>query len=202
MSFSTYTEWPPTVEDLKGFLKIQDSDNVDDLVVMEYAVRAADFVESYCQRRFNKETRTYIIDGPGGNKIRLPDWPIGTITSIKYNDAAPRDWSGDAISSDLYMVPYSGAPDERQDHILIISGDWYQGPQCYQVVADTGYANPPADLYQACIEVAAFLYNASRHGRLGVSSQSTDGGTTGYDLETTIPRQTRELLARYRNLEV
>ena len=101
--------WPPSSADIKAYLNI-DGDNTDRDILITLARSAARArVEEYCGRKFLSETRTYYLDGTGTDTLRIPDWPISSVTSVVWNGDAPRDWTVDAIDSDYY----------QQEHVFI-----------------------------------------------------------------------------------
>ena len=194
---ATTSDIAPDTDDLKEALEV--SGDEDDALIVNCANRAGTHVETYCDRRFNSAERTYILDGAYSNRLYLPDWPITVLTSIHGpNYDAPRVYTTE-VSSDYYRIGRSGMGSEAQDHIVYLLGPWGQGTEIYQVVATVGYATIPSDLYQATIEVAMHYYNTMKHKRLGLTSQSMEGGTVGHEMERALPKQTRDVLNRYRS---
>jgi len=205
----------PTLADLKEYLQISDSS--DDTFLTNATNRAGEYIEDYCGRRFASSARTYVLNGEGNERLYLPDWPITGITSI-YGSCPhyPRHFTStggsvqttELVDSDYYFIANIGGIDEAKDHILNIAsgspyatsmGIWDLGQQNYEVVATTGYATIPANLYQASIEVAAIIYKGGKHGELGKTTMSFDGGSSGYELEKGMPKGTLDVLNRYRN---
>jgi len=213
---ATSSDIAPTTADLKEFLQIPSADTGDDAFLGNCSNRAGDYVETYCQRRFDSSSRTYVVNGTGTGRMFLPDWPITTVTSI-YGPCShfPRHFSAtggsvvatELVDSDYYIIGNIGGPNESKNHIIAIAsgsavsgilGIWDYGVQNYQVVATTGYAALPADLYNAALEVAAYFYHQGKSGRLGTLSKTVNGGSLSYEFEHGIPLHTKHILERYK----
>ena len=206
---ATSSDIAPTTANLKEFLQIPSADTDDDTFLENCANRAGDFIENYCQRRFNSSERTYIVSGSGSVNLYLPDWPITAVTSIHGPCTEfPRAYSTE-VDSDYYVIANVGYPDERKDSIIKIGAGganstavWSFGNANYQVIATTGYSSLPSDLAEAAIELASHLYNLGKHARLGLSAKSVDGGNLSYELERGIPYTVRAVLNRYKRWAV
>ena len=183
---ATESDIAPDTDDLKEFLQIPTTDEGDDTFLENCANRAGDYVEQYCGRRFTSSARTYILDGHGQAKLYLPDWPITAITSI-YGPCydMPRHFGATVTSSELvdsnyYLIGGSGGPDEGKDHILNLLSAWDAGQQNFEVIATTGYASLPSDLYYAALKMAVLMYSEGKHKRTGLTASSTPEGSITY----------------------
>lgn len=197
--------WPVKVVDIKDYLGI-DHDNVEADTMLDMARTSAQKrIESYCGRRFLTATRTYYLDGNSTDLLLLPDYPITSITSVVNNIQAPRDWTVTALSSDYYQIynDHSTMHDEGKHSVQRIDGGvWSAGKNNWRVIAVTGYAatSIPEDLHWAGVELAAHIYLRADRKSVGLTSRSEQGGSSGYDLERSMPVVIKEMLDPYKHL--
>ena len=210
------TEWPPTIEDIRNRLNIED-DSADKLLPL-FAEFGKTFVERYTKRLFNSEERTYVLDGTAKRRLYLPDWPITDVTSV-YGPCfdSPRHFvtDGESVSSDElvdgdnYRIGGNPRDSETLDHLLLIGtgsnflpGIWTHGESLFEVIADTGYTEIPNDLYMATLDAIFEYYQMGKQGRVGLTSKATDAGNLGYEVTRNLDLHTKTILDRYRTLQV
>lgn len=70
--------------------------------------------------------------------------------------------------------------------------------QCVTMIYTAGYAAPPFDLAQACIELVALRYRERNH--TGLTSQHLGGETTAYWMRAAMTPSIAEAVGRYRNV--
>lgn len=197
------TEWPPTLADIKAYLKIDDDNAIRDALIQLASDASKSRVERYCQRQFETATRTYYENGNRTVLLPLPDYPIGDITSISINSDVPRVWTA-AIDSDFYQVINNGSNEGEDKYAIhrIDGGVWDMGIGNIKVIADTGYTEGsiPDDLYFAAVELTAHIYMRAENKRIGLVTRSEQGGSVGYDMErAAIPLAIKDMLDPFRS---
>jgi hypothetical protein len=120
------------------------------------------------------ESATYVhyLEGPGGYSLRLPVWPVSSVTSI-YDDSGRAYASADLVSSGDYDV--------IGDFGLVIAKStgnhtaWGTGGRAIKATYVAGFATVPADVKHACGLQVAHIW---RHrDSIGDSSVSKAGGS-------------------------
>ena len=200
---STAGSWPPSLADVHTYLDLQTATIEQDALIDLCRSRAKARVEQYCQREFASASRTFVLNGNGTPLLPIPQYPITTITSVKYDISAPRSWDT-TIDSDLYQVLNGQADmnDESKHSIELIDGSrWYEARSNYQVVATVGYSTIPDDLYWGCMEMIAHLFLRASNKDIGLSNRSEQGGSVGYDLEKgDMPLRVRSFINPFRSI--
>ena len=135
---------------------------------------------------------TLILDGPGGIDLRLPVYPVQSITSI-YDSADRLYGSEDLIPSADYTV-------YGDEGIVTLDADgstggWSKIKRGIKVTAVLGWATIPDSIVHACGMQVAHCYNARDHiGRTNISQGG--GSITVRDLGL-LP-EVRQALAAHR----
>lgn len=146
-----------SLSDVKETLGITSS-TYDNLLIRKIN-QATDMIERYCGgRRFAETTYTEEgYDGSGIQSIILKQRPITSFTSLEVRNGIENTDSWDAIDSELYFVDNPSATID-----LLFTARRY--PKHYRVTYDAGYTTIPADLQEACVTLAAHLYENSATG--------------------------------------
>lgn len=135
---------------------------------------------------------TLVLDGPGGIDLRLPVYPVQSITSI-YDSADRLYGSEDLIPSADYTV-------YGDEGIVTLDADgstggWSKIKRGIKVTAVLGWATIPDSIVHACGMQVAHWYNARDHiGRTNISQGG--GSITARDLGL-LP-EVRQALAAHR----
>lgn len=117
-----------------------------------------------------------VLDGNGLDRIVLPQYPIVSVTTLRI------DTMEIEARSSLFSCGY--VPDKASGIILLAGYLFTKGLRNIELAYNAGYSTVPANLEQAVIEQAAWLYKESNVGSalLGVSSkQLPDGSLTFMD---------------------
>jgi len=139
------------------------------------------------------------------NQLKLKRYPVAQITSIK--EAYDYDFdSKDALTANIdYRLINSGA----KGIICRLYGTWSMFPDSVQVIYRGGYAAAgatpgtgetalPADLREAAIEQASFIYK--RRNDIGLTAQSFDGGSIDKFSAMKLLPMAKDILDSYRRL--
>ena len=212
---SDFNEWPPSVQDVKNFLSIKDSDVDGQLLMISEFGKA--FVERWTKRLFASEERVYVETGNGTVRMYLPDWPITAVGSV-YGPCfdIPRHFVTDGnsvsadelVDSDDYRIGGNPRDGESIDHLQLIgvsasglsSSNWGLGQ--FEITATTGYTEIPNDLYMATIAAIAEYWQMFKQGKLGVTSKATDASSMGYEVTRNLDLHTSSILNRYKRVMV
>lgn len=109
-----------------------------------------------------------VIIGDGSSVLWLPPYVAGSITVIT---------AGSGFTTPTYIEQPDGS-------LLAIdaytSGGWLRGLP-YTVSADFGFGSPPADIVQACLEIAARIWKAPDAAYSDVVGVEGSGGELKYN---------------------
>lgn len=145
------------LEDLKIYLNIGADDTTSDYLLTSLIAPAIKFVESYCQRSFVIREFTDRFTGTFCDFHVLNHYPANSILEISIDGVKTNDYS-------------------LEDDIVYLSEKDFCG-KCI-VKYEVGYTadNIPADLKQACIELACFWYK--KKDTLDLASKNLSQQTT------------------------
>lgn len=99
---------PITLDDIKNDLKVDIDLVEDDYLIRGFVKAARRWVEKIGALALITQTLNYTLDAwPEGDTIKLPRWPVQSVSSIKYYDTAS---SENTLSSAAYFVDTIGQP--------------------------------------------------------------------------------------------
>lgn len=148
-----------TAEDVQKFLGLPVTVDAELLGVLAEAASA--FVLAYCEvEDFTAKQYTLNLHGHDGKSITPPKYPITAIASLTIDDRAiPACVNG---SDSGYVF---------DKHSIYLRGYRFtEGFLNVRIELTAGYAQLPADVKQACVELVAEKYK--RKDRLGISSKT------------------------------
>jgi hypothetical protein len=119
------------------------------------AVSAA--MQSHANRRFPSQSYAVTLDGPGGGRLSLPNYPITAVGALQV----------DGVAIPAAVTPTSVGYAFSETQIGLRGMLFCRGFQNVALGYTAGFATIPADLSRACCEgiaavVAAFQYNDPR----------------------------------------
>jgi len=131
------------------------------------------------------------LDGSGYAEQLLPQYPVISVTSLVLD--------GLAIPAALGPGQAGYVLDPAAGVLALVGGVFNRGRHNLAVAYRAGFASPPADLMQACVEqtAARFQESGAGQGRLGVSARSLADGSVSYAVAPLLP-QVAAVLDRYR----
>ncbi len=173
-----------TLDNLKGYLGI--TSTTDDVLLGRMIESASDFVESVTDRTFALTSYNTVLDGIGGTRLLLPNYPIVSVSSLTIDGrsipaAASSQGSGYLFNS----------------FKLTLCGGQYafcRGQSNVVVAYQAGYATIPADIEQATIEMISLRYK--ERDRIGMISKSIGGETVAYS-QKDMPASASTVLKKY-----
>lgn len=184
-----------TVTELKRYLGI-DGDNVaDDALLSDMVQRAQAVIESRTGRTFEAATDTtrhHGADCIDGYRLWL-DGDLVSVTSIVNGDGA-------AVATDQVMTQ---PRNRRPAHALVLAStagvQWDADSGDIAVTGRWAYSlTPPADIVQATVRLAAWLYR--QKDNVGADAPMLAGDTM--ILPSRLPADVTELLQPYRQVHV
>lgn len=133
-----------------------------------------------------------ILDGNGCPDLLLPQYPVLELERLLLDGREIPEATGAGQAGWLL---------DRAAGLLSLSqGVFGRGRRNLAVSYRAGFAEPPADLAQACLEQAAtrFQESGAGQGRLGVSARTLADGSVSYQAQALLP-QVAAVLERYRS---
>jgi hypothetical protein len=151
-----------TLEDLRGYLDIDVT--TDDYLLQEALESAESYIDDQTNRHFEAATDTRYYDASARDRwdrrlLNLFNDELLTITTLTNGDAD----STAIAAANYWLVPRNEGPPYHGILLKTNIDDYWQWDTDYWVsVAGTwGYsATPPADIKQATLTLAAYLYRA------------------------------------------
>jgi hypothetical protein len=148
---------------------------------------ASAFIDSYCDRDFALHTgATEIRNGTGTKRIMLFNTPIASVASVSVNGQALKASTG---PSDPLGYVYD------KDLVYLRDGCFTKGAQNVVIVYTGGFATPPADIKQACIELV--LYKWAKRDRQDKKMETLQGQNVMFESRD-MPEGVKTVLNQYR----
>ena len=162
--------------------------NDDNLLLARLITAASGFIETYIGYRVASQTYAEVRDGHGGNRLAFGKPPLTAVASVKVD--------GVAIPA---AATVAAAGYRFKATLLWLNGYSFNlGTGNVEVACTRGWAETPADLEQACIELVALRYK--ERDRIGQVSKSLgDGQTVSFWLKD-MPDSVRTVLNAYRKV--
>lgn len=158
-----------TVADVKELLGIPDSDTSKDNLIKRKINQATEMIERYTGRRFKETTYTEEeYDATNTDQLILRQRPVTAVSGFGARDTSLNDSDWSDIDSDLF---FSSLPNNSGviDANFGLTGHWNR----YRITYTAGYSTIPADLAEACAQLAAFLVD---NGTSGTNVKSKQEG--------------------------
>ena len=175
-----------TLAAVKAYLGI-DHDNDNDL--LETLVGAeSKIIESWLGRKYGTISYTDIFSGSGGTEHLFRNYPVTAVTSLTIDGKTIDE--AETIQDTGYMV---------YDNRLLLFGHVFSwGKNNCRAEYNAG-EDVPADVGQACIELAAIRYK--NRDRIGLKSKGLAGETITYDRKA-IPDEIKVMLQPHRKVMI
>jgi len=154
---------------------------------------ASQMIEKYTKRIIKEQTFTEIYDGRRDNRLILGQWPVTSITEIRFDTESLFVDAETLVDSDDYRLS------TNQQELIYRPGKWPIGYQNIKVVYDAGFATVPADIQSACLFLVDFLEGVRTNRNIGRKTKGKAGETT--TLIEGIPETIATMLDSYRRIE-
>lgn len=204
-----------TVVNLRAYLARETTASTDGRLAtdgwMEPMInRISSAIESYCDRRLIAPAAalTYTLDGQPGSVIRLPDYPIVSVTSVTLSASGTTIPARASLTDTGYVLTDEG---RRLGHIYLDGYTMDAGLAANAVVAICGYSSTAAaltttyarehraaldQLDNACLQWASLIFNAPVPSAESVATESLTFAVS----ERRVPSRVEGLLAPFRRL--
>jgi hypothetical protein len=154
-----------TKENVKGLLGI--SVTTHDTLITQLIASISGFVEKVCNRKFGADDFEEYFDG-GGKDLMVKNYPINTLTSVKYNSGTPNT----PIWTDVEASYYVGFLKEGIVHCLL---NFPRGYRNIQVKYNGGFDEIPAELDGLASELVAEKF--TKRKAIGKNKESMGGAS-------------------------
>jgi hypothetical protein len=137
-----------TLSNLKEYLDIEADDTEFDSLLSRLIEASSRQIEAYCRRAFDIQSYSETYDGNASDILFLKQAPIVSVASLSVDDQA--------VAGEDFKV--------YDDYVRLLSRLFTPGTLNVSVVYTAGFydaqaESPPADIENACIQLAAFKYN-------------------------------------------
>lgn len=185
-----------TLTKVKAYLGI--SGTSQDTLLSSLITSVSAGIESFCGRTFASTSHTEYYDGDNKDKIFLRNYPVTSLTSVKYQGGTWDNitWfdypsSGYLLTAEYARLSFAGALPCITNYLQII---YTAG---YLIDFDnegTGTHTLPYDLTQIVTELVSTNYNTRSSG--GINTMSTEGQSITFSTQS-ITKDYQTRLARY-----
>lgn len=180
-----------TLAELKAYLSI--TDDTQDTLLTIFMNSANSYVEKYTGRKFDSAEYTQLFDWKGQVALSVKNYPIITLTSVKYNS-----WTlSTPVREDFDANSYKASNDNWLiQFISPISRDFSN----IQVTYTGGFATIPWDLKLATLKYAATSYNLMSSD--GITKESVSGDILEYSIDKAVSQDVTDVLDLYKSFDV
>ncbi len=186
-----------TLTKVKTYLGI--SSVTQDTLISSLITSVSAEVESFCGRKFESDTYTEYFDTDGETKIFLKNYPVTSLTSVKYQNGVWNNitWldyinSSYLLNEEIGKVSFDGHLPKAEKYLEIVYVGGYLID--WDNETDPLLHTLPADLTQAVNEIVASKYNLK--SSQGISNMSTEGQSITFST-TSSTKDMMNKLSRY-----
>ena len=159
-------------------------------------------IQGYCNQAIEATTETIVFNGNGTNLYTFSNFPVNSITSVRYRITPANAWI--TLATTDYALVNSGAL-----YQIYFTQNNIKGTANYEVVFNYGYTVIPQDVQITALEIASLIWKDSdikggaKGGRLGLASVS-EGGINGVSASTSFKdywnTKWRQVLLSYKRM--
>jgi len=134
---------------------------------------------SMTNRKLKARELTEYYDGTGGSQLYTKEWPINDSASeIDIRTDSDRSYSTSSKIGSTSIIIYSS------EGKVILDGESFEtGPQSIKLVYNAGYSTIPYELAYACKEACRLSWKREQDKRVGVKSESVEGGSVTFEMD-------------------
>lgn len=160
-----------TLADLKEWLSIPSTTTTSDALLTRLLNAATAFMDTYMGRDgLLSAARTETRSGTGHKRLMTRHWPVTAVAAVTVNgEAIP-------VSSSWDATGYT----HDADSIVLRNRVFDKGDLNVSLSYTAGYAAVPADIVQACIELAGLKFRTRDTSASGWVSKSLAGETVSF----------------------
>ena len=163
------------ISDVKETLGI--TTNTQDNLIIRKINQATKIIQNYCDNTFSNQTYTETYNGsPQGRTLVLRHSPVISLTSLSYRNTSLNESNFSAVDTNLYFLDNNSGSINFLDSFW---GDWSE----WQVVYSAGYSSIPADVSEACVTLACYLFQNPISGQ-GVHMIQEGARRVQYQMDT------------------
>jgi len=207
MAVKSYALTTPTR--LKEYLGLSGLTAVQETLIERIIDSATEYIENYCQRRFQKTTYTQeVYDGMGSEFLQLNQYPVDSSEAVSLGRRASAgnedDWS--SIDSDNYFVHYESGLLE-----YVKGSKFTSAPRKYRVTYTAGFTfdnsstfltdTEAGDVEMAMWRICASAWNR-RKGDPNVKQESIGDYSVSYTSSVFESPEMQEILDKYARVSV
>ena len=191
-----------TKEKVKTYLGL--SGSTHDTLIDELIKNATASIERFCNRSFTEDEYTEYFDTIGGfNKLFLRNYPVASLTSVKYRTGTWGAITWESLNVNDYLLNDNGK--------VAFSFPFPEAEKYLQIVYTGGYKidfdnelliashTLPFDLTQVATEIVAQTFNLRTSS--GISNESTEGQSITYK-DSDVTKQYQSRLLAFRNVNI
>lgn len=145
------------------------SDTSDDALLTRLIDSVTKDIEQYCSRTMASASYTDTMDGNGGRKMPLLQFPITAVVGVTIN--------GQSIPVRTSPTSFGFTFSDSQVHLTGYTFDY--GIDNVSIDYTAGYSTIPADLEQACIETVLLRYKS--RDRVGITDKTLSGQRISFE---------------------
>lgn len=173
----------------------------DELLLEQIINAVSQYAQEFCRRKFHDDDYTEYYDGTGKQYLRLEQYPVNTLTTLKYYDYVNQIVEQTFTNHEDYEL-------YAEEGMIYKPGFFQRGHKNYEVVYNAGYTTIPDDLKQAATEMCKWLYSirdkagvkSERIGRYAITFTAGSEGARIMGQE--VPAHIINLFAPYIKLDV
>ena len=181
-----------TLENVRAYLGLAVTS--DDVLLTRLIAAASAWIQTFTNRVFAVAPYTEVVDGNGTARLMVRNYPIVALTSVT---CAEDGVAIDPASLVAGVRTVTLVPTTTYTPSLTYRRAWPLGKSNITVVYTAGYATPPMDIEEACIEIVALRYREK--DRVGASSTNVHGESVTFSVMD-VPASVKTILRNWRDV--
>lgn len=187
-----------SITDFKNYARIESTDTTDDAVIGDILEGASRLIDTETRRTFFARIETRKYDVPDGNTLYIEDDDLLAITTLTNGDDTT------LASTEYILLPANANPKYAVKIKDSSAYSWEaesdgDSEQVIEILGSWGYSySPPADIVEACLEIATAFYHRRFGENMAAESTLTAGGVMITPKD--IPASAKTILSNYARL--
>jgi hypothetical protein len=173
-----------TVDAVKAMMDPPLTVTTEDALIGTIVTASSQYILTATSRSFTPATFTKRFNGTGADRLFLPENPVLTVSSLIID--------GSSVPAAANAQSFGYLFDDFC--LYLTSGTFSRGIQNVTVSWQAGYAAVPADVAQACVELAVYAYR--ERSRVGMTSKTVQQMVTAFD-KRSIPARVADVIQMY-----
>lgn len=183
-----------TLAQAKSWLKVPTLTVTDDALIELIINAASQTIESECNRKLVAQSIVELRHGKSSNLMMLKEWPINSITELKF------DLQSAFTSPETLVSPTDYTVGDDKMTLVLHSRQIPRGYNNVRVTYNAGYSVTPSDLEMACLWICSWMYQIRKSDDIGRSAKGKGDESASWGQSA--PDYVKDTIMKYKRTEM